>query len=157
MYIDSTNVDPPAGDQPVATALRASVEPLLMQYGVDLVLWGHHHSYQRTCPVFNQTCVDPNTKAPVHLVIGNAGAGLSQNLQSPAPEWIEYVNCDYYGYITISGTSVAYALCRCAVLRRLTPAFCCGVPCAVSPDMLTVRAWQSRNDQLMDSFSITRA
>ena len=29
MYIDSTNTQPPAGDQPVATELRKYVEPLL--------------------------------------------------------------------------------------------------------------------------------
>ena len=55
MYVDSSNNDPPAGDLPVAKLLRESVEPLLMKYKVDLALWGHNHSYQTTCPVYQKT------------------------------------------------------------------------------------------------------
>jgi hypothetical protein len=56
MYIDSTNNDTNGGDQPVAVLLRSSLESLLVKYKVDLALWGHHHSYQRTCPVYESKC-----------------------------------------------------------------------------------------------------
>ena len=42
------------------------------------MLWGHHHSYQRTCPVYNETCMDG---APVHVIIGMAGRELTQDLE----------------------------------------------------------------------------
>lgn len=45
---------------------------------VDLALWGHHHSYQRTCPVFNSECVEGGT---THVVIGMGGQSLSKNLK----------------------------------------------------------------------------
>ena len=54
------------------------VEPLLMQHGVDLALWGHVHAYERLWPVygdlvFNGTAEEPYTNpgAPVHLTSGS--------------------------------------------------------------------------------------
>lgn len=82
VYVDSLYEKPPDGDQDVARALRASLEPLFVQHRVDMTWHGHHHSYQRTCPVVNMTCVD---EGPVHLVIGHAGAGLCYNVQPQAP------------------------------------------------------------------------
>jgi Calcineurin-like phosphoesterase len=74
MYIDSTNDAPHDGDQTVATDLRAAFEKLLKDFAVDVTLHGHHHSYQRTCPVYKEECVglgdDGVPRGPVHLVIG---------------------------------------------------------------------------------------
>ena len=92
MYIDSTF----EADQAVAVQLRDALEPLMKQYKVDAAFWGHHHSYQRTCPVYNRTCVEGGT---VHIVTGAAGAGFSTNLRPETPEWIKFVECDTHGYI----------------------------------------------------------
>ena len=98
MYVDSTNEVGDSSDQTAAALLREHIEPLLMvshiptlvspaliasvlliqKYNVDLALWGHHHSYQRTCHVYKEKCTE---NAPLHLVIGMAGQGLSQNLK----------------------------------------------------------------------------
>lgn len=90
IYIDSTNLKPPDGDQPVAEDLRAALEDLLMEHHVDVTLQGHHHSFQRTCPVYKGECQghdeDGVPNAPIHLVIGNAGAGLCLNTKRPRPE-----------------------------------------------------------------------
>ena len=32
---------------------QASLEDLLVAHRVDLALYGHHHSYQRTCQVYS--------------------------------------------------------------------------------------------------------
>eukprot|EP01136_Pigoraptor_vietnamica_P034749 Opistho-1_new@99067 len=123
MYIDSTNVDTPDGDQPVATLLRQHIEPLLIEHKVDLALWGHHHSYQRSCPVNAQVCAANATStrahdgpkgndafgqvfsgpyaAPIHCVIGMGGMGLSQNLLATKPTWALVVNDKKYGYTRI--------------------------------------------------------
>jgi len=95
MYISSTNNDEPYGDQPIARLLRQHIEPLLFQHKVDMAWWGHHHSYQRSCPVFNETCKEGAT---VHVVIGMGGMGLSQNIQPEAPRWLDIVNDQEYGY-----------------------------------------------------------
>ena len=73
------------GDGQIGDAMRAELEPLWTQYGVDLTLTGHHHSYQRTCavmgdvhkPVCARTCADGSAAAPVHVVTGHGGAGLT--------------------------------------------------------------------------------
>lgn len=70
--------------------MQDAYEDLLLQYHVDLSFQGHHHSYQRTCPVHKNKCRgygdDGVPLAPVHLVIGNAGAGLSINVHTEQPE-----------------------------------------------------------------------
>ena len=83
MYVDSTF----KGDQIIATYLRsgmsgadgaqdiAGLESLLVAYHVDIAIWGHHHTYQRSCAsVVNGTCVTskptPTAHGPMHLVIG---------------------------------------------------------------------------------------
>eukprot|EP00743_Colponemidia_sp_Colp-15_P003277 GILK01003539.1.p1 GENE.GILK01003539.1~~GILK01003539.1.p1 ORF type:complete len:603 (+),score=98.53 GILK01003539.1:41-1849(+) len=106
MYIDSTWSQGEGADQPVAQLLRDSYERLFMEYEVDLALFGHHHSYQRTCAVYNHTCISTATKsngykAPVYLVIGMAGASHSDNLYPVTPQEFEVVNVKEYGYITI--------------------------------------------------------
>lgn len=63
-------------------------------------MYGHHHSYQRTCKVVGEVCKGMSSQgpaeggrgyvAPVHVVLGMAGMGLSQNMVSPRPEWMEY-------------------------------------------------------------------
>jgi hypothetical protein len=136
MYIDSTNEKAPAGDQPVARMLRSSLESLLLNAQVDIALWGHHHSYQRSCHVFNETCQANSTTtatnaytAPVHLVIGNAGAGLSQNLQDDLPPWAVVVNDEAYGFTTWH----------------------------VTHTHLTMHAYRARDSALLDSFTLTRS
>jgi len=117
MYIDSTNNDPGAGDQPVAIELRALIEPLLLRYEVDLAFWAHHHSYQRSCFVFNEQCQPPSPDkyvAPVHLVIGAAGAGLSRNIEPTPPSWIEVVDDNSYGFVRlhVDATTLSWEFVR---------------------------------------------
>jgi hypothetical protein len=73
------------GDGDIGATLRSALEPLWAEYGVDLTLTGHHHSYQRTCALMTGTqrptcarpCSDGSNPAPVHVVTGNGGAGLT--------------------------------------------------------------------------------
>lgn len=56
--------------------VRKSLEPLFFQYGVDIIIQAHEHSYERLWPVFNDTVTAHdyrNPKAPVHLISGAAG------------------------------------------------------------------------------------
>lgn len=77
-----------------------------MKYKVDLAIWGHHHSYQRMCAVYGEKCLQQSDngvyrgpwKAPVQMVIGMAGAGLSQNIKPVPDNYVEYVNDQTHGY-----------------------------------------------------------
>ena len=51
---------------------RCSYEPLFVQYGVDFLLHGHVHSYERTNPVI-QYKADPSGCAPTYITIGDGG------------------------------------------------------------------------------------
>jgi acid phosphatase type 7 len=111
IYIDSLNGEVPDGDQPVARDIRDAFEHLLQKYSVDLTLHGHHHSYQRTCPLYKGKCrgyaKDGTARAPVHLVIGNAGAGLSSNVHKHLPKGFEFLRL-WWGYtrMHVTGTTL---------------------------------------------------
>lgn len=46
------------------------MEHLLFEYGVDIVLSGHVHSYERSVPVYNNV---PNECGPIYLNLGDGG------------------------------------------------------------------------------------
>lgn len=70
MYVDSNYDDGAASDQPVSIEMRQELEHLLYTYKCDLALWGHHHSWQRTCPIYNEVCTPGAT---THVLAGMAG------------------------------------------------------------------------------------
>jgi len=93
MYVSSTW----EGDQVVADALQKSIEPLLVLYSVNLAMWGHHHSYQRSCNLVNNTC---QAAGPVHVVAGMAGYSLAPTAGMPwppAPYW-QVVDNQHWGF-----------------------------------------------------------
>ncbi|CAH8842439.1 unnamed protein product [Trichobilharzia szidati] len=58
------------------------LEDLFYEYGVDVIIAGHEHSYERFWPVYNRTVCNStssenpykNPNAPVHIVSGAAGS-----------------------------------------------------------------------------------
>ena len=56
----------------VHAGFRQIYEPLWLQYGVDLLLSGHVHAYERSNPVANYSA-DPSGCAPVQLTVGDGG------------------------------------------------------------------------------------
>jgi hypothetical protein len=54
MYV----VYPHKSNREVGEHIRDSLEPLLDEFGVDLAISGHVHSYYRTCAVYDGACVD---------------------------------------------------------------------------------------------------
>jgi acid phosphatase type 7 len=62
-------------DDPICAAVRDQVVPILERRGVQLVLSGHEHSYQRTAPLRNGARVDANS-GTVYIISGGGGGGL---------------------------------------------------------------------------------
>jgi len=83
--------------------IQSELEDLFYQYQVDLALWGHYHSYERSCNVYKRKCV--NDKATVHVVIGMAGMELSPQWINPQPEWSMFRDSTHYGLVTIDTNS----------------------------------------------------
>lgn len=63
-----------------------------------MILYGHIHFAQLSCPMFNATCVTAKDAAgydaPVHAVIGNAGQNLTPFGKHKAP-WSVYEASEY--------------------------------------------------------------
>lgn len=78
-----------------APLMRAQLEGLWRASGVDAVMYGHIHAAEVTWPVFNATptqfdFVKPT--APVHFLIGMAGAAYLGPWQTPQPAWSAWRN-----------------------------------------------------------------
>jgi len=82
----------------LARAMQHFMEDMINKYQVDLGLWAHYHSYERTCPVFKGKCTKGAT---THIIVGTAG----KELDMPAymdMDWSMYREINYgYGRITV--------------------------------------------------------
>ncbi len=69
-------------------ATRKDIEPLMLQYGVDLFTCGHEHNYESLFPVKNDKATASNfvnPTAPVHVVTGSGGAPALDLFGEPGP------------------------------------------------------------------------
>ncbi|XP_067011635.1 acid phosphatase type 7 [Anabrus simplex] len=79
------------------------LEDLFYNYGVDLMIWAHEHSYERLWPmynyqVYNGSYEDPyrNPNAPVHITTGSAGCKeIHDNFKYPTPPWSAFQSTNY--------------------------------------------------------------
>ena len=75
-----SNLGSHGDDRTIASAL----EPIFNAHGVDLVLQGHNHFYSRTHPIANGIPVTSSARevtnpgAPIYVVAGGGGMGLSR-------------------------------------------------------------------------------
>lgn len=110
-YVDSTWNAPPDGDNYVAGLLRDAYEEALFKYKIDLGIMGHHHTYQRTCAVYQSKCVQQSDNgvyhepgATVYNVIGMAGAPFTTNFYPTKPAYMEFVDDQNHGFYRIDTT-----------------------------------------------------
>ncbi|CAG9583447.1 unnamed protein product [Danaus chrysippus] len=91
-----------------------SLEPLLKEYHVDLVVWAHEHSYERSWPLYDGKVYNGtdgayhNPRAPVHVVTGSAGCQEdTDKFQRVSPDWSAFRSSDYgYTRLTADKTSI---------------------------------------------------
>ncbi|XP_065649477.1 uncharacterized protein LOC100198144 [Hydra vulgaris] len=92
-------------DYIVALNMQRLFEDLLYIYKVDLALWAHYHSYERTCKVYKNKCQDDGV---THLVIGSAGKSTDPDVWF-SKEWSVYHINDYgYGKLTVVNSTAMY-------------------------------------------------
>uniref|UniRef100_A0A1A9V3B8 Amino acid transporter transmembrane domain-containing protein n=1 Tax=Glossina austeni TaxID=7395 RepID=A0A1A9V3B8_GLOAU len=81
------------------------LEELFFRYGVDVQMWSHENSYERTWPLYNYTVVGGSTPdlyyepyAPIHIITGSAGgSGERVKFLEPMPRWSAFRSKDF-GY-----------------------------------------------------------
>jgi len=87
-------------DLAVAEGIRNGLEELI-RGKVDFAIWGHFHAYERTCAVYNSTCMDDGTGI-VHIVVGTAGASIDGAQWLPNAWSENHFNDFGYGVVDVS-------------------------------------------------------
>lgn len=98
--------------------LAVNLGPLFDQYGVDLVIQGHEHCYERTAAVSaaNGTVVAlpsgpnnvySNPGAPIYIVQGASGAMQEETFVTPTPAWslVAIDGTFGFGRMVVNGSS----------------------------------------------------
>lgn len=88
--------------------MMSSMEPLLNAAGVDIVLSGHVHAYERSKRVFSGKS---DRCGAVHITIGDGGnyEGLARRYKNPQPEWSEFREASFgHGELQIVNSSHAF-------------------------------------------------
>ncbi|XP_066910738.1 uncharacterized protein [Clytia hemisphaerica] len=82
--------------------MQQYVEDLLYEHKVDLGLWAHYHSYERTCKVYRNECREDGI---LHLMIGSAGKQLDSE-KWYKKEWSAYHDRNYgYGRFSVKNST----------------------------------------------------
>lgn len=85
------------------------LEDPFYKYGVDLEIYAHEHSYQRTFPLYNMNVYNgslknpyTNPRAPVHIISGAAGNREKIDHFLWLPKWSAFTSSDYgYGRMKV--------------------------------------------------------
>jgi len=99
------------GDMRENQLMKAKMVPILQNHGVQLVMFGHDHFYQRSKPLSVNSSGDIvrdankniiETNGIVYVCTGNGGASLADRNEQPStpgsPLWRKQVNEYYEGY-----------------------------------------------------------
>ena len=86
--------------------LRDELQPMFDLYGVDLVISGHQHAYERTYPVmFNNAITDyekcsyNNPDGQIYLTVGTGGHSHAKSEQKQP--WSVIINHNDFGFLNI--------------------------------------------------------
>ncbi|KAF3325366.1 purple acid phosphatase 18-like protein [Carex littledalei] len=89
-------------------AMMASMEPLLYEAGVDLLVAGHVHAYERSRRVYKGKVDSCGT---MHITIGDGGnrEGLAKRYHNPKPSWSIFREASFgHGELQIVNSTHAF-------------------------------------------------
>jgi uncharacterized protein (TIGR03382 family) len=92
--------------------MRHEFGPLFEKYGVDLVLTGHDHNYERSRPMLGDNVAPAGTRGITYLVVGGGGATL-RAFDTALPSWSVIRNATDHGFLDVDvseGTLTAKVL-----------------------------------------------
>jgi hypothetical protein len=84
------------GKDNIEEKLQEYMEPLLYKYHVNVNLFAHIHSYERTCPVYKNKCIKDGV---TQILIAMGGHDITHENYSHV-DWSVYHDIDF-GYIHI--------------------------------------------------------
>jgi hypothetical protein len=88
-------------DEPAAGQVRQGIVPILEKHGVQLVLNGHEHTYQRTYELRGGEVVAPNSGGIVYITSG--GGGATPYYTAPNSLIAESIGVNNYVHAEVSG------------------------------------------------------
>ena len=80
-----------SGEHGSQLTMRRDFGPLFEQYGVDIVLTGHDHDYERSKAMVGDGVAPSGTRGVVYWVVGSGGASL-RSFPIAQPSWTAYRN-----------------------------------------------------------------
>jgi len=89
-----------SGGHGIDTQFREAFSPVFEQGGVDLVLSGHDHDYERTFPLMGESIAPKVKKGVTYVVVGTGGAVL-RKFSSPKPGWTAVRSDRDYGFLSV--------------------------------------------------------
>ncbi|KAK1565791.1 hypothetical protein Q3G72_035195 [Acer saccharum] len=94
---------------------RESLQKLWQKYKVDIAFYGHVHNYERTCPIYQNQCVNKEKQhysgtvnGTIHVVVGGAGSHLSK-FSEVIPNWSLYRDYDF-GFVKMTAFNHSFML-----------------------------------------------
>ncbi|KAL0420865.1 UNVERIFIED_CONTAM: putative inactive purple acid phosphatase 1 [Sesamum latifolium] len=86
---------------------RDDLQKLCQKYKVDIAVYGHAHSYERTCPIYQNICTNNEKRyyrgslnGTIHVVAGGGGASLT-DFSTLKPNWSIFRDVDY-GFVKLT-------------------------------------------------------
>ena len=89
-----------SGEHGSSTAMRRDFAPLFEQYGVDLVLNGHDHNYERTKVMKGDAVAASGARGIPYVVVGSGGATL-RTFPGSSPSWSAFRDNTNVGYLDV--------------------------------------------------------
>jgi uncharacterized protein (TIGR03382 family) len=89
------------GEHGSSLDVRAAFVPIYEKYGVDLVLAGHDHEYERMKPIKEGQAVAPGTEGAVQYVVVGSGGARIKGFPTSFQPWDAYRNDQDHGFIDV--------------------------------------------------------
>ncbi|ATB46935.1 metallophosphoesterase [Corallococcus macrosporus] len=90
-----------SGEHGSQLSMRRHFGPIMEKYGVDLVLTGHDHNYERSKPMKGDGIAADGEQGIPYLVVGGGGATLRQ-LPGSKPDWSVIRDNQTYGFLDVT-------------------------------------------------------
>ncbi|KAG6634945.1 hypothetical protein I3843_11G007400 [Carya illinoinensis] len=94
---------------------RDDLQKLWQKYRVDIAFFGHVHNYERTCPIYQNTCVKSGNTSysgvmngTIHVVAGGGGSHLA-SFATEIPNWSLFRDYDF-GFTKLTAFNHSYLL-----------------------------------------------
>lgn len=89
-----------SGDHGSQLLMRREFGPLFEKHGVDLVLTGHDHNYERSHPMKGDGVAPTGAQGITYVVVGGGGANL-RHFSSGQPGWSAFRDNTAHGFLDV--------------------------------------------------------